>query len=86
MNALVERDRQLAGNPHASNTRSQLALNANQEAMATDQLHIQGTASQRGHYTYRQWLLLFNELTKPCENELTFDAVYVFFFSFGFHR
>jgi hypothetical protein len=46
LNEYVERERQLAGNPNASNTRSQLALNANQVVLATDQLHMQGTALQ----------------------------------------
>lgn len=46
MNEFVERERQLAGNPNASNTRSQLVLNANQVVLATDQLHMQGTALQ----------------------------------------
>ena len=46
MNEFVQRERQLAGNPNASNTRSQLALNANQVVLATDQLHMQGTVLQ----------------------------------------
>lgn len=42
MTAYVERERQLASNPNAGVTRSQLSVAANQASMATDQMHMSG--------------------------------------------
>jgi hypothetical protein len=46
MNGYVERERQLAGNPNASNTRHQLSNAATQASFVTDQVHNQGESLQ----------------------------------------
>jgi hypothetical protein len=46
MNGYVERERQLAGNPNASNTRYQLSNAATQASFVTDQVHNQGESLQ----------------------------------------
>ena len=46
MTEYVERERQLAGNPNASNTRAQLSVAVNQATILTEQMHTQGQTLQ----------------------------------------
>jgi hypothetical protein len=61
MNGYVERERQLAGNPNASNTRSQLSNAATQASFVTDQVHNQGESLQS----------TFDNNVKPIAAEVT---------------
>jgi len=61
VNGYVERERRLGVNPNAAVARSQLSVDANQAALATDQLHIQGELFQS----------TFETNVKPITAELT---------------
>jgi hypothetical protein len=61
MNGYVERERQLAGDSNASNTRSQLSNAATQASFVTDQVHNQGQSLQ--------WT--FDNNVKPIAAEVT---------------
>jgi hypothetical protein len=61
MNGYVERERQLAGNPNASNTRYQLSNAATQASFVTNQVHYQGESLQS----------TFDNNVKPIAAEVT---------------